>query len=539
MRFNNRCVPGDVAALACAVHHRLVLQQDLTNRPTDVAKMIMRDLRNQMVGLLGGTTSTSIGAQVAEHLNKPNFQAFFTGDLYGPGCLKPYSVLVSQPLCAALREDNDHTGKILRYFFVRAAYESRRNYDTFGQSTTTLVGGGASSAGQGAASSVCQGGVSRETQLAWVLGINFAEFDEKYPEESLGSVSPDGFATVDLVEAQRRAQSLEWMPDPEEYMIMLRFVNMNGKPTSNSELGGVPVGMLRLGAALVVLTCKEESDWADKSDRTCKVNMTADQDATKELAQRSADGLYVAHYNQRLDEKRKKEVAAKRQAAIQCALGANSPGTFDEDFVNVLINVGITSSSVAGYADLAERLAGGDWPMRQRKIMTSLTGRNPDGDIVWANCNVCARIPSVFVEVVKEDATGTLMARVKLLRKKQGHVYSEHRQGTNRHGYNTDHPTLTGMGYDTFGEFEAENPEAAAKWFENRVKERLAIEHKKNRHWMRECNYRTLEARKAIPRSTTNRRRSAHTWLLRAKSCAGPRRVRRTRSRVETLGVGW
>lgn len=71
------------------------------------------------------------------------------------------------------------------------------------------------------------------------MGINFAEFDRAHPEESLGDASPHGFGTVDLEEAQRRAQLFAWMPDSKKFMAMLRFVNnTNPGPIVDSELGG-------------------------------------------------------------------------------------------------------------------------------------------------------------------------------------------------------------------------------------------------------------------------------------------------------------
>ena len=515
---NIACVPGDVAALVCAVHHRLVLQQSLTNKPTQVATLIMRDLRNQMVGLLGGTAPTSIGAQVAAHLNEANFPAYFTGDLgYGSGYLKPYSVLVSHPLCAALREDSDRTGAVLRYFFVRTCYEARRNYEKFGQATlegtssthqgggeaSSAVGGGggASSAGGGGggASSAHQGGggASREEELEMLLGVNFAEFDKAYPEDGWAP-SPTGFGTVDLNKAQRRAQRFVWMQSLEEFQIMHRFVHVrtNPGPIAESGLGGVPSGMLYLGAALVALSCEEESDLVNKISRTCKVNLTADPEATKEHAQRLADQLYTAHYERRAEEKRKQEVAATRQAAIRRALSASSAETFDDDFVGALNEVGITSSSATGYKELEECLASKSWPLKRRKVMTLLTGRNPDNVVVWANGNVCARIPLVFAKFFEEtDATRTLATRIDLLRKQQGHVYSATRCGenTNRHGYNTNHQTLMALGFDSFAKFEASDPKAAAMWFKRRVQERRAIDIRKNSKWTRKFGYKTLE----------------------------------------------
>jgi uncharacterized membrane protein YgcG len=496
---NIACVPGDVAALVAAVHLRLVLQQGLTNPATQAAKRVMRDLRNQLVGLLG-TTSGSIGAQVAEHLNSDDFSAYCTGaNHYGVGCLRPFSVLASHPRCAELRKDRVKTAKIFRFFIVRAAYEDRRKYDKFNQDGNG-GGGGGGAAGEegGAASSDGEGGgggaaspvgrgASRTDELLYLLGIDLTKFDEEYPDESLDLDSaPVGTFKVDLEEAQRRARSLSWMPDLNEYIVMQRFVdNLNGEPDSTL---GVPVDEVRLVAALVALKCRQQSDM----DKT-KFNLTADPGAAEELAQRLANEVYAEHVKDRKDEKLKKEAEAKRQAILALALAASSPETFDLDFVGRLDEVGMTSLSAPGVAEFLERLAAHDWPLKQPKIMTLLTGRNPRGEIVWANGNVCALIPAVFRKFFKEDATNTLLARVKSCRKLQGHVYSPGRTGTNRHGYNTDHRKLGDMNYATLEEFRNARPEAAAEWLKRRVQERLVKEHKKNRCWY---GYRTLDEMK-------------------------------------------
>ena len=285
------------------------------------------------------------------------------------------------------------------------------------------------------------------------------------------------------------------MPNPDDYMTMHKFVNMNSEPTSNTTLGGVPVDEVCLGAALVALTCSKQSDMVNTTDRKCKLDLKADPKATEEYAQRLANECYADRAKHRLDEKRKKEAEAHRQTTIMSALAANCPDTLDEKFCDALTKVGMTSRSAQGMDKFEKLLAKGDWPLKQRKIMTLLTGRNPSGKVVWANGNVCTLIPAVFRNFFKEDATGTLLARVKSFRKLQGHVYSESRTGvnTNRHGYNTDHPTLKGMGYATLSEFQDQDPEAATMWLKRRVEERLAIERKKMRSWY---NYSSLQAMK-------------------------------------------
>jgi hypothetical protein len=458
------CVPGDVAALVCAVHHRLVAQQDLTSKPNDVTSMIFRDLRNQMVRLLG-TEANSIGSQVAAHLNDPDFAAYFTGEcFYGPGCLKPYSVLASHPHCAELRLSPPKVAAIIRYFFIRASYEARKH-------------GGASQQGGGGGGPASNQVPTRQAELGVLLGVNFDKFDEAHPKESLAEadIPKDGFDEVDLEEAQARAESLDWMPDPDEYIRMCRFVEVDPAPAASTHVGNVSIRMLRLCAAIIGLTCGTEADLVDKPNRkptdTLKSCIAGDPEAIKAVMQRLVGDLYAERYKERLRAKLQEEAEKKRRASIQLALKADSLA----GFVQVISDAGIASASSPGYKELEELLADNDWPLKAEKVMILLTGRFRDGIAVWAGGNVCKVVPTKFVKVLDEDLTGDLWARVKNARKTYGFTYV--RKGTtNRHGYGSDHPSLSAMGYNSFEEFEKHDQSAATAWLEVRAEQRAQVE---------------------------------------------------------------
>ena len=459
------CVPGDVAALVCAVHHRLVVQQDLTSKPNDVTLMIFRDLRNQMVRLLG-TEANSIGSQVAAHLNDPDFAAYFTGEFfYGPGCLKPYSVLASHPHCAELRLSPPKVAAIIRYFFIRATYEARKN-------------GGARQQGGGGGGGPASNQVpTRQAELGVLLGVNFDKFDEAHPKESLAEadIPKDGFDEVDLEEAQARAESLDWMPDPDEYMRMCRFVQVDPAPAASTHVGNVSIRMLRLCAAIIGLTCGTEADLVDKPNRkptdTLKSCIAGDPEAIKAVMQRLVGDLYAEHYKARLRAKLQEEAEEKRRASIQLALEADSLALF----VWVLCDAGIASASAPEYKKLEELLPDNDWPLKAEKVMILLTGRFRDGTAVWAGGNVCKVVPTKFVKVLDEDLTGDLWARVKNARKTYGFTYAREKT-TNRHGYGSEHKSLFAMGYDSFEEFRKDKHSAATAWLKVRAEQRAQVE---------------------------------------------------------------
>jgi hypothetical protein len=200
--------------------------------------------------------------------------------------------------------------------------------------------------------------------------------------------------------------------------------------------------------------------------------MPGDVAAGVAFLQKLADDMLRLDFDARLKEKHALEEAARLEQAVAKALQAQEPAKFNDEFVGTLTAAGISSRSDPGYADLLHQLVTCDVPLRGRKLMTLLTGRDAAGEPVWSAGNVeqgdVAKYEAVFAAV---DPTGNRWRRFLAMREKYKITQYRPKAKTleaaakpNRHGFSAEHRSWSNLGYKSLSDFEKQDPAGFAAW---------------------------------------------------------------------------
>ena len=414
------CIPADKLAFQCAVMLNLIRQVGPFG--TELELKTIKSLRMQIAQ---DFMKYSV-ADLASNLSRDDPRPYLSGGDGISGVLKPIAVIMAAADCAQLRTDLPTLCRAVKAIYHFGVYQAARY---------TYRDGG------------------REDAIKQLFGIDMEESrrrsDVGAPFESDGEFN--GNLPVDYEAASNLAATLSWVPDLNEYMAYTRFA-IGGDPDI---LGDLKV--LRFGALVEAILCEKEEDRIDVISRTAKGPIPGDHDSIITYIDAYCGKVYLDDYKKRLAEKRTMETTFRLEHMVKNLANSSDLATF----ISLLTTYhssspGIANRSAPGYKELQAALLdlSTNVPLRDMKLFTIITGRNRNGDPVWADGNIFIGDFKPFaLSFEKLDPTGDMWQNILSLKKQYG-VYRYRESGRNHHGHGNNNPSYWALGYPTLVDYQ-------------------------------------------------------------------------------------
>jgi hypothetical protein len=464
------CIPADKLALQCAVMVNLIRQVGPFASGTELELKTIKSLRMQIAMDFQKYSVADLALNLARDDPRP----YLSGGDGVSGVLKPIAVIMAASDCAQLRADLPGLCKAVKAIYHFGVYlAARYAYRDSG----------------------------REDAIQQLFGIDMNE--SRRLSDVRDAFEPDGEFNgnlpVDHDAAMKLAETFSWVPDLNDFLAYIRFA-IGGNPINADILGDLKI--LRYGAVVEAILCEKEEDRINVTSRTANGPIPGDLDAIITYGNTYVSKIYRDDYNKRLAEKRTMEAELRLKCMVQNLLNASDLAIFTslltgrggraaglgeetKTTVGLLARLGncffqlsvvatafsgdgassspgIANRSAPGYKELQSALLdlSIDVPLRDMKLFTIITGRNRNGDPVWADGNIFIGDFKPFALIFAQlDPTGDIWQNILALKKEYG-VYRYREGEDNNHGHGNDKPSYWALGFPTMKAYQlAVSPE--------------------------------------------------------------------------------